>query len=73
MDDNSTLSLLVDQIRHSFSNFPDVSLLHLPRQFNTTAHFLARGDIRLRGDAIEDSESKTSFANERLHKKPLSK
>uniref|UniRef100_A0A803PKP6 Reverse transcriptase domain-containing protein n=1 Tax=Cannabis sativa TaxID=3483 RepID=A0A803PKP6_CANSA len=53
--DNSALSILVAQIRHSFSNFPGVSLLHLPRQLNTTAHFLAREAIRLRGDAIEDS------------------
>ncbi|KAF4348401.1 hypothetical protein G4B88_008500 [Cannabis sativa] len=52
--DNSTLSLIVNQIRHSFSNFPDASLVHLPRQFNTTAHFLAREAIRLREDDLED-------------------
>ncbi|KAF4357441.1 hypothetical protein F8388_011179 [Cannabis sativa] len=45
--DNSTLALIVKQIRQSFSNFPDASLVHLPREFNTTTHFLAREAIRL--------------------------
>ncbi|KAF4377104.1 hypothetical protein F8388_017508 [Cannabis sativa] len=52
--DNSALSLIVNQIRQSFSNFLDASLVHLPREFNTTAHFLAREAIRLREDDLED-------------------
>ncbi|KAF4403923.1 hypothetical protein G4B88_014379 [Cannabis sativa] len=53
--DNSALSSLVAQIRHSFSDFPGVSFQYLPRQLNTSAHFLAKEAIRLREDGHEDS------------------
>ncbi|KAF4367792.1 hypothetical protein F8388_016615 [Cannabis sativa] len=60
--DNSALSSLVAQIRHSFSDFPGVSFQYLPRQLNTSAHFLAKEAIRLREDAHEDSD-KMFFQN----------
>ncbi|KAF4360335.1 hypothetical protein G4B88_012553 [Cannabis sativa] len=49
--DHSAISGLVSLIRLSFSNFPDASLKYLPRQFNTTAHSLAKEGIRSREDA----------------------
>ncbi|KAF4374234.1 hypothetical protein G4B88_027460 [Cannabis sativa] len=52
--DHSALSGLVFQIRLLFSNFPDDSLLHLIRQFNTTTHSLAKEAFRLREEAHEE-------------------
>ncbi|KAF4384443.1 hypothetical protein G4B88_028517 [Cannabis sativa] len=53
--DNSVLSSLVAQIRLSFSNFPGVSFLHLPRKLNRSVHSLAKEAIRMREDDHEDS------------------
>ncbi|KAF4367771.1 hypothetical protein G4B88_011072 [Cannabis sativa] len=51
--DQSALSSLVSKIRYS-SNFPDVSLKYLPRQFNANAHSLAKEAIRLREEDDEE-------------------
>ncbi|KAF4357017.1 hypothetical protein F8388_001099 [Cannabis sativa] len=48
--DQSALSSLVSLIRLSISNFPGVSLQHLPRQLNVQAHSLAKDAIRLQVD-----------------------
>ncbi|KAF4400797.1 hypothetical protein G4B88_004340 [Cannabis sativa] len=52
--DHSTLSSIIVKIRISLSNYPEASLLHLPRQFNKNAHSLAKAALRLRDEDLEE-------------------